>query len=108
MRTQVYTFLVTGPYAVGMAQIGVRELRSALATYLRRAQVGERVVVTVDGAPIAELGPIQTSTLDVTLDDLVARGVVHPPRRRGDFVPHEPSLLYSGVRIDKAVSEIRK
>lgn len=91
-----------------MALIGVRDLRSALATYVRRANAGERVVITVDGAPVAELGPVQASGLGVSLDDLVARGVVLPPRRRGDFMPHEPSLLYSGMRIDRAVSEIRK
>lgn len=90
-----------------MAHIGVRELRSALATYLRRAQQGERVVVTVDGAPVAQLSPLGGSLDGVTLSDLVARGAVVPPRRRGDWVPGDPLLLTSGARVDRAVREVR-
>jgi prevent-host-death family protein len=90
-----------------MAHIGVRELRAALSTYLRRAQQGERVVVTVDGAPVAELSPLRGSLDGISLADLVARGAVVAPRRRGEWVPGDPLLLNSGARIDRAVREVR-
>ncbi|KPF58627.1 hypothetical protein IP88_16470 [alpha proteobacterium AAP81b] len=38
-------------------QIGVRELRRDLGSYLRRAAAGESITVTSRGRPIAEVGP---------------------------------------------------
>ena len=40
-----------------MAEVGVRELKARLSEHLRRAQGGERLVVTDRGRPIATLGP---------------------------------------------------
>ena len=90
-----------------MAVIGMREFRSALATYIRRAQMGERVVVTVDGAPVAQLSNMGYDYAGITIADLVARGTILPPRRRGDWVPSEPLTLYTGARVDRALHQIR-
>lgn len=90
-----------------MAHIGMREFRSALATYVRRAQMGERVVITVDGSPVAQLSNMGSDYSGITIADLVARGVVAAPRRTGDWVPCDPLILYSGARIDKALSQVR-
>lgn len=91
-----------------MALIGMRELRGSLATYLRRAQAGERIVVTSGGRPAAQLGPLTGDDSGASLADLVAHGRVDPPRRRGDFVPDDPVLLRSGARIDRALAEVRR
>ncbi len=40
-----------------MAAIPQRELRNNVSAVLRRAESGERLTVTVDGRPVAELGP---------------------------------------------------
>ncbi len=40
-----------------MATIPQRELRNNVSEVLRRAEAGERIVVTVDGRPVAELVP---------------------------------------------------
>lgn len=90
-----------------MAQTGIRELRAALATYIRRAQAGERVVVTVDGRPVAQISPVGTDHSGATPPDLIARGALLAPRRRGDFVPGDPVLLSSGARIDRALGQVR-
>jgi prevent-host-death family protein len=87
--------------------IGVRDLRSHLAAIVRRAGAGERIVVTVDGAPIAQVGPIDGDVFTDSIQDLVSRHLVIAPRRRGDFVPPPPLAMYSGVRVERAVSEIR-
>jgi prevent-host-death family protein len=91
-----------------MASVGIRELRGALATYLRRAASGERIIVTTAGAPAAQLGPLTGDDSGQSLADLVALGRVESPRRRGDFVPAEPLGLYAGTRIDRALSEVRR
>lgn len=41
-----------------MATIPQRELRNNVGEVLRRAEGGERLTVTVDGRPVAELGPL--------------------------------------------------
>lgn len=40
-----------------MATIPQRELRNNVSAVLRRAEAGERLTVTVNGRPVAELGP---------------------------------------------------
>lgn len=38
--------------------IGLRELRQHASEYVRRAEAGERITVTVAGRPAAELAPV--------------------------------------------------
>ncbi len=90
-----------------MAHIGIRDLRSSLSTYIKRAHAGERIIITIDGQPAAQLAGLGADSDGATLADLVARGAVLPPRRRGDWVPSEPLVLYSGARIDRALTQVR-
>ncbi len=90
-----------------MATVGIREFRSGVATFMRRAHMGERVVITIDGSPVAQLSSMGSDNCGITMADLIARGVVLPPRRRGDFIPVGPLTLYSGARIDRALSQVR-
>lgn len=89
------------------ARIAIRSLRADLAAHVRRASTGQRTIITVDGQPVAVLGPLEAST-EPTLDELLACGAVVAPRRagpmRGDgsMVP-----VWSGTRIDKALRDIR-
>ncbi len=41
-----------------LERVGVRELRNSVAAVVRRAAAGERLVITVDGRPAAQLGPL--------------------------------------------------
>lgn len=100
----MYTLSVTLAH---VANVGIREFRAAIATFVKRAQIGERIVVTVDGRPVAQLGAVGPDHTGATLSDLVARGAILAPRRRGDFVPADPLVLVSGARIDRALREIR-
>ena len=90
-----------------MERIGVRELRQGLAGALRRAEAGERVVVTVDGRPIAQLGPLEADDDEVTLDDLVARGLVTAARRDDRPEPAMVMPTWAGTRLDQLVREVR-
>ena len=53
-----------------MAIIPQRELRNNVSEVLRRAEAGERIVVTVDGRPVAELGPVAGSRQVATMRTL--------------------------------------
>lgn len=73
----------TDPVALDLAsldRVGIRELRNHVAAVVRRASAGERVVITVDGRPVAQLGPL-TPSGPASLDDLVAAGLARPARR---------------------------
>ena len=92
-----------------LAKVGTRELRANLATTVRRAAAGERLVITDSGRPVAQLGPIDAPA-GTTIDELVARGLVVAPRRIGrgrDNVLPEPIDTYSGMRFDQVVRDLR-
>lgn len=84
----------------------MRELRNNVAAVLRRAQAGERIVVTVDGDPVAQLGPIEPAGTP-TLDDLVATGLVQAPRRTGPATDPEPIDPAVDIRLDDVLADLR-
>ena len=91
----------------GLAKVGVRELRANVAALVRRASSGERIVVTSDGVPVAVLGPLSPAAEGVTMDDLVAAGLVVPPGR-GDRPPApEPATLPIDTRSSRVLDELR-
>lgn len=91
-----------------MDRVGIRELRNATADAVRRAGAGERIVITVDGRPVAQLGPLQPAgAADCTLDDLIARGAVIAPRSNDRPDPERTVDLWAGSRIDRAAADLR-
>jgi antitoxin (DNA-binding transcriptional repressor) of toxin-antitoxin stability system len=76
-----------------------------LADAVRRAAAGERTVITAHGRPVAQLGPLDEGSPDI--ERLVAAGALVPPRRTGDLRPPAPVAIWSGVRIDRALRELR-
>ncbi|MBA2419683.1 MAG: type II toxin-antitoxin system prevent-host-death family antitoxin [Thermoleophilaceae bacterium] len=80
-----------------MLEVGVRQLKNELSGYLRRVRSGERVRVTLRGAPVADLVPPEEPYPGEQLDRLIAAGRVTPasaPKR-------EPPPL-TGPRDDSA------
>ena len=90
-----------------MERVGTRELRGDLSALVRRAGAGERIVVTVDGRPVAQLGPVEPSDGAVTIDDLVARGLLQAACRPDRPAPEFSMPLWAGTRIDQLVREVR-
>lgn len=60
--------------------VGVRELKAKLSSYLRQAAEGELITVTDHGTPIAVLGPVIGR---VDLSVAAEEGWVRPPTRQG-------------------------
>lgn len=87
--------------------LGIRELRTDLAAQVRRASTGERITISVGGRIVAQLGPLDDSAGQTTLADLTSRGLVHPPRRTGDWTPPSPITVWQGVRLDRLLAELR-
>jgi prevent-host-death family protein len=87
--------------------IGIRELRANLSSAARRAGDGERIVITVDGRPVAQLGPLEPTDRRPDLADLAARGLLQPARRHDRPEPSMVMPLWAGTRIDQLVREVR-
>lgn len=87
-------------------RVGIRELRNNVAAVVRRAGAGERIVVTVDGVPAAQIGPLDAPTA-TTVDDLVAAGLACPPGRRDrPPAPHGEDAPVD-VRPDSVLDDLR-
>ncbi len=93
--------------ALEAARIGVRELRNQVAAVLRRAAAGERLIITVDGIPTAQLGPIETPATGADLDQLIAAGLVSPPRRADRGAPPKPLALPVDISVDGVLDDLR-
>lgn len=88
-----------------MDTTGIRELRSSLAAAVQRAHAGERTIITSHGRPVAQLAPLDEAAPD--LDRLITAGALVPPRRAGSWRAPAPVPISSGVRIDRALRELR-
>jgi prevent-host-death family protein len=86
--------------------VGVRELRAQLAAAVRQAGHGERLVITVDGRPVAQLGPLEPAG-PATLPELAAAGLVEPPRRPDLPPPPEGIDAPVDLRLDRLLDELR-
>jgi prevent-host-death family protein len=85
--------------------VGIRELRASLADVVRRAATGQRTIISSNGRPVAQLGPLDEQA--PALEQLIASGALVAPRRLGEFRPPEAVPVWSGVRIDRALRELR-
>jgi prevent-host-death family protein len=66
-----------------MATIPQRELRNDISSILRRAEQGERFTITVNGRPVADLGPHDTTEKPRrTLDEILRATPVDPGWQR--------------------------
>lgn len=106
MARRAIPSVYTGATVRIMQEVGVRELRNHVAAVIRRAAAGERIVVTVDGRPAAQLGPLEPDHDGVTLADLVAAGLVDSPAR-ADRSLTEPVVVPVDVRPDALLTELR-
>jgi len=89
-----------------MDRLGIRELRANAAAIVRRAESGQRTVITVGGRPVAQLGPVAGVEERPSLDELIARGLVIPPRRGGQ--PNDDVIsVWGNVRLDRLLREVR-
>jgi len=84
---------------------GIRTLRGDLAGAVRRAEAGDRTIITSHGRPIAQLAPLDEAAPDI--ERLVSSGGLIPPRRSDLWRAPQPVSIWSGVRIDRALRELR-
>lgn len=89
-----------------MGTVGVRELKARLSHFLRRAQHGERILVTDRARPVAVLGPTGTRPAMKRIERLLEAGVAHwdGEKPRGAARP----VRIKGATVADAVIEGRR
>jgi prevent-host-death family protein len=91
-----------------MERIALRELRNQASRVVRRARAGERLIITVDGVPAAEIGPVRAAERATSLDELIATGVVVVARTRTPPPPPKPARVPSGRSSSDVLAELRE
>lgn len=77
-----------------MASVGIRELRNRLSEFLNRVRMGERLVITDRGRPVAVISPPAETEADQRIEAMLREGVIRwgggkprgatrPPRIKG-------------------------
>jgi prevent-host-death family protein len=95
-------------YGLAMERIAIRELRNQASRVVRRARAGERLIITVDGVPVAEIGPIRPARRASSLDELIATGAVAAPRRPTIRRPARPVPAPAGRSTSEVLAELRE
>lgn len=92
-----------------MERIAVRELRNQASRVVRRARAGERLIITVDGVPAAEIGPVSAAwRAAASVDELIATGAVVAPRQRTAPRRPKPVPAPSGRSSSDVLAELRE
>jgi prevent-host-death family protein len=95
-------------YSATMQRIAVRELRNQASRVVRRARAGERLIITVDGVPAAEIGPVSATVRAASLDELIATGAVVAALVRTPPPPPKPVPVPSGRSSSDVLIELRE
>jgi prevent-host-death family protein len=94
-----------------MSTVSTRVLKDQLASYLQRAESGERIVVLRGGRPVAALIPLSQppeGTEQQRLVELESRGLVALPRRTESIAFQGPTFPIRGKLASEMVSEDRR
>ncbi|HJL98403.1 MAG TPA: type II toxin-antitoxin system prevent-host-death family antitoxin [Acidimicrobiales bacterium] len=87
--------------------VGTRDLRANLAHYLRAAEAGHTIFVTVDGKVVAQLGPVGNVAENPSVEALIASGLVEAPSNSNRQGPEVIFDLPAGLSSERALREIR-
>ena len=93
-----------------MKQVGLRELKNRLSTYVRLVRAGEHVQITDRGQVVADLLPptsVKGRDPVTALAGLERRGLLRPPTAEGRVrYPRLPRLVPSGT-VQRLLDEDR-
>lgn len=94
------------PLSLEPIEVGVRELRDHLSSWLERVKEGEEIVITERGRPVAKLS--RTAGRE-RLDELIALGIVTPalqPRQPAKSIPK--IKMSPGPSIQDIIADMRR
>jgi len=95
-----------------MAKVGIRKLKNSLSRFVRRAQAGERVLVTDRGRVVAALVPAGAGAggADASRSryhELLATGVLRPALESGPIIRGLPRVKVPKGTAERLINEDR-
>ena len=82
-------------------KVAMSTLRKELALYLRRAKNGEQIIITVDGKPFAQIGPLEANKAS-GMEYLISSGLLNEPTSQGE----SKNLTYMSFPIDMSLQTL--
>jgi|ERR671930_1396166 prevent-host-death family protein len=95
-------------YSYAMDRIALRELRNQASQVVRRARSGERLIITVDGVPAAEIGPVSAAERATSIAELITAGAVLAPRTRRTPPSPKPLQAPAGRSTSDVLRQLRE
>jgi prevent-host-death family protein len=84
--------------------VGIAEFRQNLREFLEKVQQGDEISITDRGKVVARVTPVKKVR---KLDEMIAQGLVRPPRSTGKFIP-KPIKLKDGATVSEFIAEQRR
>jgi prevent-host-death family protein len=90
-----------------MDRVTIRELRNDVSRIVRRANAGERLIITSNGVAVAEIRPLEERSTKRSLEELISSGEVIAPRTRAKPRSATPMRFTGPKTTDEILREHR-
>lgn len=101
-----YTYSMTeAPHSGERSEVGIRELRDHLSSWLDQVADGREITVTDRGRPVARIIPVTGRS---RLDQLIADGLVSPATRPAEPARSRPPIPVKGSVSDLVIEQRRR
>jgi prevent-host-death family protein len=90
-----------------MDRVTIRQLRNDVSRIVRRAQSGERLIITSNGVAVAEIRPLEEGSTERTIQQLIAEGKLIAPTRTGK-PPRASPMKVDGPSTEEILDELRQ
>jgi prevent-host-death family protein len=91
-----------------MEHVTIRQLRNDVSRIVRRASAGERLIITSNGVPMAEIRPLERSSSQQAIAELIEAGRLNPPRSTAPPRRARP-IEFGGTRSSEEIlDELRE
>ena len=98
-------FMTEAPHRGQRSEVGIRELRDHLSSWLDEVTGGREITVTDRGKPVARIIPVNGRS---RLDQLIADGLVSPATRSAEPARSRPPIPVKGSVSDLVIEQRRR
>ena len=90
-----------------MERVSIRQLRNDVSRIVRRANAGERLIITNNGVAVAEIRPLEEGSTERRIQELIAAGKLIAPTRTGP--PRRPTpIKVEGPSSEETLDDLRR
>jgi prevent-host-death family protein len=90
-----------------MDEVTIRQLRNDVSHIVRRANAGERLIITSNGVAVAEIRPLEKRLAEPSLEQMYATGELNAPRTQTKPPPATPIELDGALTSEAILDGLR-